>query len=386
MVKSKGMNKSIESVTVELAERRYEIHVGAGLISNAGQYIAPILKHPRTIIVTDENVAQHWLSPLQQSLSDHGVSSDSIIMPPGEKTKDFAHLEILVNKLLSSHIERDTIIIALGGGVIGDLTGMAAAITLRGIDFIQIPTSLLAQVDSSVGGKTGINTPYGKNLAGAFHQPKLVLADTDALQTLPVRELKAGYAELVKYGLIGDADFFDWLEINGHRVLSGDAKSQQYAVKKSCQAKADIVSIDEREHGQRALLNFGHTFGHAFEAETGYSNGLLHGEAVAIGSVMALTTSEKMGHCPLGRAERLSNHFSEMDINHSLKNIAQTDWRAETLLDHMRLDKKVANSKLVFILARDIGDAFVTSDIDESDILTVLENSLVDHLSIIKGT
>jgi 3-dehydroquinate synthase len=369
-------SSAIEKIHVNLADRSYMIHVGAGLIGNAGHSIAPILKQPKTIIVTDKNVAEHWLSPLQSSLADHDIFSETIIMEPGEQTKCFAQLEILVSKLLNFKIERDTIIIALGGGVIGDLTGMAAAITLRGIDFIQIPTTLLAQVDSSVGGKTGINTSHGKNLAGAFHQPKLVLADTNSLQTLPLRELKAGYAELVKYGLIGDADFFEWLEENGASVLAGHAENQQYAILKSCQAKADIVANDEFERGQRALLNFGHTFGHAFEAETGYCDKLLHGEAVAIGSVMALEASERLGLCPKGRADRLRDHFTATDINYKLKNIAQNDWKASVLLDHMRLDKKVTNSTMVFILAHDIGDAFVTSDIKESDILAILNDSL----------
>lgn len=367
---------SIETVNVELDDRSYAIHVGPGLIANAGHYIKPLLKQPRTIIVTDSTVAEHWLEPLQSSLNAHDITSDVIVLDPGEKTKDFAHLEFLVGELLSARIERNTVIIALGGGVIGDLTGMAAAITLRGINFVQIPTTLLAQVDSSVGGKTGINMPQGKNLAGAFHQPKLVLADTDALKTLPLRQLKAGYAELVKYGLINDAEFFDWVEINGLRVLACEDDALQYAVLKSVQAKADIVADDEFEMGKRALLNFGHTFGHAFEAQSGYSGHLLHGEAVAIGSVMALDVSERMGICPAGRADRLRAHFKATDIIHNLKDTAQNDWRARVLLDHMRLDKKVTQSKLVFILAHDIGDAFVTSDVDESDILAVLEGGL----------
>ncbi len=367
---------SVQSVRVELANRSYSIHVGSGLIKTAGDYIAPLLKQPRTIIVTDSNIAKHWLAPLQASLEASGISCQAIVLEPGEKTKSFAHLNELVCDLLSARIERDTVIIALGGGVIGDLTGMAAAITLRGIDFIQIPTTLLAQVDSSVGGKTAINTPQGKNLVGAFHQPKLVLADTDTLQTLPERELKSGYGELVKYGLIGDAAFFEWLENNGHRVLAGDQDAVQHAVVKSCQAKAHLVAVDEQENGLRALLNFGHTFAHAFEAETGYSSKLLHGEAVAMGSIMALATSERTGSCPPGRAERLRKHFSATGINHKLSEVAQSDWHPDTLLDHMRLDKKVSDAKLVFILAHDIGDAFITNDIPESVILDILEAGL----------
>ncbi len=370
-------NKTYETVQVDLGDRAYPIHVGSGLIAGAGPFIAPLLNQPRTIIVTDKNIAAHWLEPLQTSLQDAGVESQALVLEPGEQTKSFGQLENLCDELLSAHIERATTIIALGGGVIGDLTGFASAITLRGIDFIQIPTTLLAQVDSSVGGKTGINTRHGKNLVGAFHQPKLVLADIGALGTLPARELRAGYAEIVKYGLINDPAFFGWLEENGPRVLAGEPDALRHAVMSSCQAKANIVSSDEREKGCRALLNFGHTFGHSFEAECGYSSTLLHGEAVAIGSVMALAMSERLGHCAPGCAARLREHFKATGLPHDLSGVAQPSWSAEKLLDHMRLDKKVENSRMTFILARAIGDAFITNDIADEDVLAVLRETLV---------
>lgn len=363
-------------VHVDLGAHSYDICLGPGVIERAGDLIKPLLRREKTVVITDKNVARHWLSPLVASLQGAGIETSSIILEPGEQTKSFKQLEYLTTELLGKRIERSTIIIALGGGVIGDLVGFTAAVTLRGIDFIQIPTSLLAQVDSSVGGKTGINSPHGKNLVGAFHQPRLVLADTNTLGTLPPRELRAGYAEVVKYGLIGDAGFFVWLENNGDRVLSGDAQAQRHAIGHSCRAKATVVIADEREHGARALLNFGHTFGHALEAETGYSSRLLHGEGVAIGSVMALQLSERLKLCPSGAAERLRAHFERLGIPFDLSGIADPSWTAERLLEHMGLDKKVADGKLTFILARAIGDGFITSDVDEADVLAVLRAAL----------
>lgn len=363
-------------VSVELGARGYDIHIGGGIIDSAGDLIAPFLRQKKTIVVTDENVAEHWLTPLTSSLAKSGIGTDEIVLPPGEQTKSFRQLENLSNKLLSRRIERSSIVIALGGGVIGDLVGFTAAVTLRGIDFVQIPTSLLAQVDSSVGGKTGINSPHGKNLIGAFHQPRLVLADTNTLDTLPPRELRAGYAEVVKYGLIGDADFFQWLESNGSRILEGDAQAQRHAIGVSCRAKASVVAEDEREKGCRALLNFGHTFGHALEAETGYSSRLLHGEAVAIGSVMAMQLSECLGFCHHGGADRLRTHFAANDIPHALSGLADATWSAQRLLEHMGLDKKVTDGKLTFILARAIGNAFVTNEVNETNVLAVLQDAL----------
>jgi 3-dehydroquinate synthase len=366
-----------DSIKVELGERSYDIHVGAGLIANAGRLIAPLLKKPETIIVTDENVAAVWLDPLKESLGNEGIAAKTLIMKPGEATKNFDNLQVVTDFLLTAPVERSSVIIALGGGVIGDLTGFAAASTLRGIDFVQIPTTLLAQVDSSVGGKTGINTSHGKNLIGAFHQPRLVLADTGALATLPDRERQAGYAEIIKYGLIGDASFFAWLEDNGSRILAGDEQALRHAVMQSCRAKAEIVGADEREKGRRALLNFGHTFGHALEAENAYGPALLHGEAVAIGSVLALALSERMDLCPAGCADRLSRHLQSVNMPSRISHIdGANTWKAATLLDHMRVDKKVTGGKLTFILANDIGDAFVTNDVDENEVLTVLEEGL----------
>ncbi|MGY9003864.1 MAG: 3-dehydroquinate synthase family protein, partial [Rhodospirillales bacterium] len=258
------------ALKVELGDRGYDILVGGNLLDQAGEFIRPVASLQKAVIVTDSNVAPLYLSRLQASLERVGISQNSIILPAGEATKDLAHLEELTSRLLSTPVERKTMLIALGGGVIGDITGFAAAITLRGMEFIQIPTSLLAQVDSSVGGKTGINTPQGKNLIGAFHQPRLVLADISTLKTLPPREFLAGYAEVAKYGLLGNYEFFSWLENNGKKICAGDPDALRYAVLTSCEDKARVVAEDERETGNRALLNLGHTFGHSLEAQAGY--------------------------------------------------------------------------------------------------------------------
>ncbi len=364
-------------VTVNLAGRSYDIHVGEGLLSRASDLITPFLSTSRTIIVTDENVAMYWLAPVQTSLESSGVDVQTIVLPAGEATKSYSNLEYLVEFFLNSGIERHSAVIALGGGVIGDLVGFAAAITLRGINFIQIPTTLLAQVDSSVGGKTAINSQHGKNLVGAFHQPKLVLADLDTLKTLPDREVLAGYAEVVKYGLIRDAGFFEWLEINGKRLLQGDLQSQRHAVAHSCEAKAVIVTADERESNIRALLNFGHTFAHALEAQNAYGPALLHGEAVSIGSVLAMRLSERLGVCAHGNAERLQCHLRSINMMTEISDIdGAENWDADTLLDHMGHDKKVQGGKLTFILARDIGDAYISSDVENDDVVAILEASL----------
>ncbi len=369
--------KSCDTIAVALGDRAYDIHVGGGLIASAGGRIAPLLAKPETVIVTDANVAKHWLDPLQTSLTAAGVSSQALVMPAGEPTKNFENLAKVIDCFLQVPVERSSVVIALGGGVVGDLTGFAAASTLRGINFVQIPTTLLAQVDSSVGGKTGINAIQGKNLIGAFHQPAMVLADTDVLGTLPEREMQAGYAEIVKYGLIRDAAFFGWLEDNASRVLSGDTQALRHAILESCRAKARIVGADEREKGQRALLNFGHTFGHALEAENAYGPALLHGEAVAIGSVLALELSERIGLCPQDRARQLIAHLTHLGMPSRISQIDNANtWSADDLLEHMRSDKKVSGGKLTFILANDIGDAFVTTDVQEEDVLAVLEESL----------
>jgi len=353
---------------VELGPRSYDILIGPGLIAEAGRHLHPLLAEPRVFIVTDERVGRHYLPLLQASLEAAGIASKAIILPPGEQTKDFSHLAELSGRLLAERIERKSLLIALGGGVIGDLTGFAASVLLRGIDFVQIPTTLLAQVDSSVGGKTGINTPQGKNLVGRFHQPRLVLADLDALTTLPRRELLAGYAEVVKYGLIGDLPFFDWLEGHGAALLDGDLAARRHAVAVSCAAKARVVGADEREQAGRALLNLGHTFGHALEAECGYGEELLHGEAVAIGMVMAFDLSARLGLCPMADAARVGRHLASVGLPTGVEAIAGRSFTASRLIDHMGRDKKVEGGRIAFVLARGIGQAFLAKGIDLAEV------------------
>jgi 3-dehydroquinate synthase len=366
----------IDRLSVDLSARRYEILIGRGLIAEAGHHIAPILKQRRVVIVTDANVARHHLEALERSLKASGIGFESIVLPPGEETKSFAGLEDLMNRLLDSGIERGTTLVALGGGVIGDLTGFAAAIALRGIDFVQIPTTLLAQVDSSVGGKTGIDTPQGKNLIGAFHQPRLVLADTATLDTLPRRELRAGYAEVAKYGLINDPNFFAWLESHAADLLDGDDKLRRHAILTSCRAKAAIVAADEREQGQRALLNLGHTFAHALEAECGYSSELLHGEAVAIGMVLAFDLSASLGLSPLEDSARVQRHLASVGLPTSPTWIDGREWSAETLIRHMGKDKKVKDGRIAFVLARGIGQAFFPAHAEHDAIAALLETAI----------
>lgn len=359
-------------LTVNLAQRSYEIVVGDGLLRNAGIEIGALLQRPRTVIVTDRSVSERHLAPLQESLQCHGIESHSIVIPAGEASKSMQQLESLLERLLELNVERRDVVIALGGGVVGDLTGFAAAILRRGVDFIQIPTTLLAQVDSSVGGKTAINSRRGKNLIGAFHQPKLVLADVGVLNTLPRRELLAGYAEVVKYGLLGDRDFFEWLESNGQRLVAGDSEARIEAVLRSCAAKARIVEQDEREQDMRALLNFGHTFGHALEAEAGYDSRVLHGEAVAIGMIQALRLSARLGHCASQDVVRTEAHFRAIGLPTSPAAVGLGDVAPERLIEHMQQDKKVVDGALTFILARGIGDAFVTRDVAATDVAAVL--------------
>jgi len=369
-------DSDISVLQLDLGERSYDIVVGDGLIDGAGERIAPPLSHPSVVVITDENVEKRWLGPFERSLANAGIGFRSIVLPAGETTKSFSQFERLVEDLLSGGIDRKTCLIALGGGVIGDITGFAAAVTLRGLDFIQVPTTLLAQVDSSVGGKTGINTGQGKNLVGAFYQPRLVLADTATLDTLPERELLAGYAEVVKYGLIDDAPFFEWCESNGRRLLDGDAQARRYAVHHCCEAKARIVAEDERETGVRALLNLGHTFGHALEAESGYGDALLHGEAVAIGTLMAFALSHRMGLCSGQDAGRVEAHFEAAGLKADLKGIADASWSPERLVGHMGKDKKVEAGTIAFILTRGIGQAFITRDVDIEEVKAVLADAL----------
>ncbi len=375
------MTGSSRQVPVELGERRYLIEIGAGLIDRAGPLCAPLVPGGRTIIVTDTAVAPLYLDRVRASLEAAGLRADTVSVPAGEASKAFDSFGRLMDDLLDCRPDRGTVLVALGGGVVGDLTGFAAAVLLRGVDFIQIPTTLLAQVDSSVGGKTGINTRHGKNLVGSFHQPRLVIADTQVLDTLPRRELLAGYAEVVKYGLIDDAPFFEWLEQGkGRALLDGNAGARAEAVARSCAAKARIVASDERETGElRALLNLGHTFAHALEKETGYGPDLLHGEAVGIGMAMAFDMSAALGLCPAEDALRVRRHLESVGLATSPRAIArdnQRAWDAVRLIDHMRGDKKNRDGRITFILARGIGRAFVARGIDEAPALETVRRAL----------
>lgn len=364
------------SLTVHLGDRSYDIIAAAGLIDQAGSLMKGALKQPRVIVITDSNVAPLWLNRLMDSLSASGIRADAIVVPAGEQSKSFGRLEQLCEDILALKAERKTTLVALGGGVIGDLTGFVAAVVLRGMDFIQIPTTVLAQVDSSVGGKTGINTAHGKNLVGAFHQPRLVLIDIDSLETLPKREFLAGYAEVVKYALINDPAFFDWLEQHGPDLINGDKALQTEAILHCCQAKADVVAKDEKESGLRALLNLGHTFGHAIEAECGYGGKVLHGEAVAIGMIMAFDLSVELGLCPATDLQRLKDHCQKTGLPTGLAGLTDSNWRAEKLVDHMKQDKKVDDGKITFVMARGIGQSFLTNDISLDQVTALMTRYL----------
>lgn len=370
------------TVPVALGARSYDIEIGAGLLPEAGAHLAPLFRRPRTVIVSDETVAALHLETLRAGLARAGIESEAIVVPAGEKSKSWPVLERVVEALLAAKVERDDTVIALGGGVIGDLAGFACAVLRRGVAFVQIPTSLLAQVDSSVGGKTGINSPLGKNLIGAFHQPCHVLIDIDVLDTLSGREFLAGYGEVVKYGLLGDAGFFDWLVEAGPRLKSGDKALRIEAVERSVAAKAGIVSRDEKEHGERALLNLGHTFGHALEAATGYSDRLLHGEGVAIGMGLAFALSARLGLCSQETPSRIAEHFAAMGLKRSLADISGDLPGADDLLALMAQDKKVSGGVLAFILARGIGEAFVSRDVPPEAVTAVLEEALRTRSSI----
>ena len=356
------MTETIERLRVELGDRAYDILVGPRLIECGGREMLPLLRRRQAVVVSDEIVAGHYLAPLRDSLSAAGITHHTVLVPRGEETKDLRHFGRLAEDILGIGIERGTMLVALGGGVVGDLTGFAAATLLRGVDFVQIPTTLLAQVDSSVGGKTGINTSTGKNLIGAFYQPRLVLADTSVLASLPRRELLAGYAEIVKYGLIRDAEFFAWLEAEGHQVCALDAEPLRRAVLTSCTMKAEIVAGDEREEGDRALLNFGHTFGHALETETGFGSRLLHGEAVALGMVLATDFAAKLGLVAAADALRVRRHLESCGLPTRLSEIGLQGIPADRLLSHMSKDKKVRDGRITLILPRRIGEAFVMKD------------------------
>ncbi len=361
---------SYTTVPVELGERRYEVLIGAGLLENAAGLIGDRLEARKFGIVTDENLAARHLAVLEASLGAAGRHAGTVILPPGEATKSLTHLGVVADRLIAMGLERGDLVIALGGGVIGDITGFAASIVRRGMRFVQIPTSLLAQVDSSVGGKTAINSQYGKNLIGAFHQPSLVIADTDLLSTLSPREMRAGFAEVVKYGLLGDQPFFEWLDLHWRSLFGNDPTVLAEAVERSVRAKAAIVERDETETGDRMLLNLGHTFGHALEAWAGYSSRLLHGEAVAIGMAQAFRFSELQGLSPKGTAARVEAHLQGIGLPTRIADIQGPDFKGadrpdvETLMQLMAQDKKVRAGQMTFILVRGIGSAFVTRDVD----------------------
>lgn len=358
---------TIDTVDVALGERHYAIRVGGGLLSRAGEELSEFVEGRRVIVVADTTVAALHRPTLQAALAPAASRIDTFEVAAGEASKSFAIFERLSEDILAAGIDRRTVIVALGGGVIGDLAGFVAATALRGLDFVQIPTTLLAQVDSSVGGKTGINTRHGKNLVGAFHQPRAVLIDTDLLDTLPRRELLAGYAEVVKYGAIGDYAFFEWLETHGHALIDGDDDARRQAIVTACRAKATIVAADERESdgGQRALLNFGHTFAHALEAMAGYDGSLLHGEAVAAGMALASRLSTRIGLCSGQDTERLVGHLDGLGLPTGLDAVdAAGRWSAEALMGHMLKDKKTRDGRVVFVLLDRLGAARAVRDVD----------------------
>ena len=363
----------ILSVSVGLGERSYDVLIGAGALKAAQPRLGPHFPRGRAILVTDRTVAGLHLKTVSDWLEGAGLRADPIVLEPGETTKSWAGLQHLVDTLLDRNIERSEAVIALGGGVIGDLTGFAASIAKRGVDFIQIPTTLLSQVDSSVGGKTGINTSHGKNFVGTFHQPRLVIADADLLASLPLRERRAGYAEIVKAALIGDRPLFDRLEAAGETALDGETLSE--AVAAAVAFKARIVAEDEREAGARALLNLGHTFGHAFEAEAP-KDSIRHGEAVAAGLALAFGFSVHKGLCPAGDAERVRAHLRAAGLPDSPQTLAHTGWDAERLIDRMRDDKKNRDGRIALVLARGIGEAFIDRDTDETDLQRFVETQL----------
>lgn len=363
-------------IPVDIAGRPYEVRIAAGLLSRVGEECAALLRKRRVPVVTDERVHAAWGETVGASLAAAGFEAAWKVLPAGEQTKSWAHLAEVVDWLLAEGVERKDHVLALGGGVIGDLTGFAASVLKRGCNFIQLPTTLLSQVDSSVGGKTAINTPAGKNLVGAFHQPSLVLADPLALDTLPRREVGAGYAEVLKYGLLGDAEFFAWCEANGAALMAGDGAAREYAIAKSVEAKARIVEQDEFETtGLRALLNLGHTFGHALEAETGYSDRLLHGESVALGMVLAARYSARRGELAATDAERVARHFRTIGMMSELAEL-RLNVTGRALVEHMLHDKKMDAGTLPFLLLRGIGEAYLARDVDLADVAAFLDQQL----------
>jgi 3-dehydroquinate synthase len=366
-------------VNVALGARSYDIVIGRGVLASLGARIAALRPGAKVVIVTDDNVERYHLEPAEAALRSAGVASHRVVVPAGEASKSYRVFEQVCEAIIASRIERADLVIALGGGVIGDLAGFAAAVMRRGIDYVQVPTTLLADVDSSVGGKTAIDSAHGKNLIGAFHQPILVLADTALLDTLPDREFRAGYAELVKYGLLGDAGFFAWLETNWREVFSG-GPAREHAIAVGCRAKAAIVARDERETGERALLNLGHTFGHALEAACGFSDRLLHGEAVATGMAFAFEFSaRRQGLLPMADAKRVINHLAEVGLPTRMKDIPGPPPSVDQLLDLIAQDKKVKRGTLTFILVRGIGEAFIEAGVDPREVRTFLSEKLAER-------
>ncbi|QOZ06579.1 3-dehydroquinate synthase [Bradyrhizobium sp. CCBAU 51765] len=366
-------------VDVALGDRAYDIVIGRGVLSSLGERVAALRPGVRTAIVTDRTVAKYWLEPTEASLAASGIPTSRIVVEEGEISKTYAGLEKVSEALIAARIERNDLVIALGGGVVGDLAGFAAAILRRGVDFVQVPTSLLAQVDSSVGGKTGINSPQGKNLLGAFHQPVLVIADTAVLDTLSPRQFRAGYAEVAKYGVLGDEAFFTWLEKNHSDIFKGGS-AREHAIATSCRAKAGVVSRDERETGERALLNLGHTFGHALEAATGFSDRLFHGEGVAIGMTLAAQFSARLGMIGEADAMRVERHLIEAGLPTRLQDIAGFAQEglvdADALMALMAQDKKVKRGKLTFILLEAVGRAVIAKDVEPTLVRDFLQSKL----------
>ncbi len=367
------------TVNVGLGDRAYDIVIGRNVLPSLGARIAALRPGVRTAIVTDKTVAKHWLKATEDSLAAADIPTSHIAVEEGEGSKSYAGLETVSEALVAAKIERNDLVIALGGGVVGDLAGFAASILRRGVDFVQVPTSLLAQVDSSVGGKTGINSPQGKNLIGAFHQPVLVVADTAVLDTLSPRQFRAGYAEVAKYGVLGDTAFFTWLETNHADIMRGGS-AREHAIATSCRAKAGVVSRDERENGERALLNLGHTFGHALEAVTGFSDRLYHGEGVSIGMVLAAEFSAQLGMIAPDDAVRVERHLADVGLPTRLQDIAGFTQEgladADRLMALMAQDKKVKRGKLTFILLQAIGQAVIANDVDPATVREFLHKKL----------
>ena len=366
------------TVKVALGARSYDIVIGRGLIPSVGVRVKALRPGAKVAIVTDENVARHQLAAVEAAFAKAGTPTSRVIVAVGEGAKSFRVFAEVCEAIIAARIERGDLVVALGGGVVGDLAGFAAAAVRRGLDYVQVPTTLLAQVDSSVGGKTAINSAHGKNLVGAFHQPILVLADTAVLDTLPAREFRAGYAEIVKYGLLGDAAFFSWLETNWRDVFAG-GPAREHAIALSCRAKAAIVARDERETGERALLNLGHTFGHALEAACGFSDRLLHGEAVAAGMALAFAFSARQGLMPFAEADRAIRHLAEIGLPTRVKDIPGGLPPVDRLMELIAQDKKVKRGMLTFVLARGVGTAFVESGVDERDVRAFLSEKLAER-------